>query len=311
MRMPTPAFPLPFKVTMTQAQYLLQETAKGLRRGSWMNWAAVSTVTVLLFLLGLSLQTNWQVNGLLNQAGSQLEISVYLKPNIAGNTLQQQLQQFPNVTSASLVPRDEAWKQLVSELGATDLQGATDALGQNPLVDELKIQSKNASEMPKLAQMLTNFPEVDHVSYLNEVMQNLVQLNRGLGQMGWAVIGLLTLTALAVINTTIRLIVVARHQEIEVMQLVGATTTWIYLPFLLQGVFFGLIGSGAAIALMAGAKQFMRQLLRQQPEFLQTLAQDLQLSPVQSIALPLTLLFFGSFIGLTGSFLAVRRFILR
>jgi cell division transport system permease protein len=311
MRMPTPAFPLPFKVTMTQAQYLLQETAKGLRRGSWMNWAAISTVTVLLFLLGLSLQTNWQVNGLLNQVGSQLEVSVYLKPNIAGNTLQQQLQQFPNVTSVSLVPRDEAWKQLVSELGATDLQGATDALGQNPLVDELKIQSKSVSEMPKLAQMLTNFPEVDHVSYLNEVMQNLVQLNRGLGQMGWAVIGLLTLTALAVINTTIRLIVVARHQEIEVMQLVGATTTWIYLPFLLQGVFFGLIGGGAAIGLMAGAKQFTQQLLRQQPEFLQTLAQDLQLSPFQSMALPLALLIFGSFIGLTGSFLAVRRFILR
>jgi cell division transport system permease protein len=311
MRISIPAFPLPFKVTLTQAQYLLQETVKGLRRGSWMNWAAVSTVTVLLFLLGLSLQTNWQVNGLLNQAGSQLEISVYLKPNIAGNTLQQQLRQFPNVTSVSLVPRDEAWKQLISELGATDLQGATDALGLNPLVDELKIQSKDVSEMPKLAQMLTNFPEVDHVSYLNEVMQNLVQLNRGLGQMGWAVIGLLTLTALAVINTTIRLIVIARHQEIEVMQLVGATTAWIYLPFLLQGVFFGLIGGSAAIGLMAGAKQFMQQLLRQQPEFLQTLAQDLQLSPIQSITLPLTLLIFGSFIGLMGSFLAVRRFILR
>lgn len=296
---------------MTQAQYLLQETVKGLRRGSWMNWAAVSTVTVLLFLLGLSLQTNWQVNGLLNQAGSQLEISVYLKPNISGSTLQQQLQQFPDVASVSLIPRDEAWKQLASELGSTDLQGATDTLGQNPLVDALKIQSKSASETPKLAQMLTNFPEVDHVSYLNEVMQNLAQLNRGLGQMGWTVIGLLTLTALAVINTTIRLIVVARHQEIEVMQLVGATTAWIYLPFLLQGVFFGLIGGGAAIGLMAGAKQFMQQLLQQQPEFLQALAQDLQLSPLQSVVLPLALLAFGSFIGLTGSFLAVRRFILK
>jgi cell division transport system permease protein len=309
--MPTPAFSMPWKVTMTQAQYLLQETVKGLRRGSWMNWAAVSTVTVLLFLLGLSLQTNWQVNGLLNQAGSQLEISVYLKPNISGSTLQQQLQQFPDVASVSLIPRDEAWKQLVSELGSTDLQGATDTLGQNPLVDALKIQSKSASETPKLAQMLTNFPEVDHVSYLNEVMQNLAQLNRGLGQMGWTVIGLLTLTALAVINTTIRLIVVARHQEIEVMQLVGATTAWIYLPFLLQGVFFGLIGGGAAIGLMAGAKQFMQQLLQQQPEFLQALAQDLQLSSLQSVVLPLALLAFGSFIGLTGSFLAVRRFILK
>jgi cell division transport system permease protein len=311
MRMPTPSLPLPLRTSVTQLQYLLQETAKGLQRGSWMNWAAVSTVTVLLFLLGLSLQTNWQVNGLLTQAGSQLEVSVYLKPTLSGATLQQQLKQFPDVASVSLVPRDEAWKQLLSELGATDLQGATDALGQNPLVDKLKVQSKSADRVPQLAQVLKNFTEVDHVSYLSEAVQNLVQLNQGLGQIGWAAIGLLTLTALAVINTTIRLIVVARHQEIEVMQLVGATTTWIYLPFLLQGVFFGLIGGSTAILFMSAASHFVQQLLHQQPVFIQTLARDLQLSPAQRIALPLTLLGFGSFIGLTGSFLAVRRFILR
>lgn len=311
MRIPSLPLPLPFKVTVTQVQYLLQETVKGLQRGSWMNWAAVSTVTVLLFLLGLSLQTNWQINSFLTQAGSQLEISVYLKPSVSGTTLQQQIQQFPDVASVSLVPRDRAWRELLTELGTTDLQGATDALGQNPLVDELKIQAKQADQVPKIAQMLTNFTEVDHVSYLNEVMQNLGQLNRGIGKMGWAVIGLLTLTALAVINTTIRLIVVARHQEIEVMQLVGATTTWIYLPFLLQGILFGLIGGGVALTFMATARHFMQQLLQQQPVFLQVLAKSLQLSPTQLWVLPLTILGFGSFIGLTGSFLAVRRFILR
>lgn len=310
MRMPIPAIP-PFRTTLTQLQYLLQETAKGLQRGSWMNWAAVSTVTVLLFLLGLSLQTNWQVNRLLTQAGSQLEISVYLKPDTSGTVLQQQLKQFPAVGSVNLVSRDTAWKQLLSELGATDLKGATEALGQNPLVDELKIQSTSADQVPKLAQILKNFTEVDHISYLSEVVQNLGQLNRGLGQIGWAMIGFLTLTALAVINTTIRLIVVARHQEIEVMQLVGATTLWIYLPFILQGIFFGLIGGGTAILFMGAARQFVEQLLLQQPVFLQSLAQDLRLSAFQSIALPLVLLGFGSFIGLTGSFLAVRRFILR
>ncbi len=310
MRMPA-AFPSPLRTSFTQTLYLAQETAKGLRRGSWMNWAAISTVTVLLFLLGLSLQTHWQVNRLLTQAGSQLEVSVYLKPDISGGVLQQQISRFPDVASVSLVSKDIAWKLLLSELGATDLQGATDALGQNPLVDELKIQAKSADRVSNLAQMMKNFTEVDHVSYLNEVAQNLIQLNQGLGQMGWGVIALLTLTALAVINTTIRLIVVARHQEIEVMQLVGATTAWIYLPFLMQGIFFGLVGGGVAILFMNAVRQFMHHLLAQQPVFLQNLTQNLQLSPVQSVALPLILLGFGCCIGLAGSFLAVRRFVVR
>ena len=68
---------------LTKLDYLLKETWLGLQRGSWMNWAAISTVTVLLFLFGMSLQTSWQLETLLNQFGSQLEVSVYLKPNVS------------------------------------------------------------------------------------------------------------------------------------------------------------------------------------------------------------------------------------
>jgi cell division transport system permease protein len=65
---------------LTKLDYLLRETLLGLRRGGWMNWAAVSTVTVLLFLFGMSLQASWKLEGLLNQFGSQVEVSVYLDP---------------------------------------------------------------------------------------------------------------------------------------------------------------------------------------------------------------------------------------
>jgi cell division transport system permease protein len=311
MRRSISAIPPAFKVTFTQGQYLAQETWRGLQRGGWMNWAAISTVTVLLFLFGISLQTSWQVNGLLQNMGSQLEISAYLRPNLSGETLQKQLGQLPDISSVQLLPRDDAWKRLVADLGATDLQGATDALGQNPLVDQLKIRARSGQKVPKLAQMLAGFPEIEQVSYLNEVMQNLIQLNQGIGWMGWGVIGLLTLTALAVINTTIRLIVVTRQQEIEVMQLVGATTIWIYLPFLLQGLTFGLLGGGLAIGFMEIARHFMAQLLVSQPVFLQSLAQNLQLTTAQGVLLPLTLVAFGSFVGLSGSFMAVRRFLVR
>jgi cell division transport system permease protein len=300
-----------FKVTFTQMQYLGQETWRGLKRGGWMNWAAISTVTVLLFLFGISLQTHWQINGLLQNMGSQLEISAYLRPNLSGEALKTQLGQMPDLASVQLISREDSWKRLVADLGSTDVQGATEALGQNPLVDQLKIRAQNGQQVPKLAQMLASFPEIEQVSYLNEVMQNLAQLNQGIGWMGWGVIGMLTLTALAVINTTIRLIVVTRQQEIEVMQLVGATTLWIYLPFLLQGLTFGLLGGGMAIGFMAIARHFMTQLLVSQPAFLQSLAQNLQLTTAQGALLSLTLVGFGSFVGLSGSFLAVRRFLVR
>ncbi|NJR57212.1 MAG: ABC transporter permease [Acaryochloris sp. CRU_2_0] len=299
------------KIWRTKLGYLGQETWRGLRRGGWMNWAAISTVTVLLFLFGISLQTSWQVSGLLNQLGSQLEVSVYLEPGLSGQVMRPTVLQFPEVASVEVIEKDEAWKSLLQDLGQTDIEGATEGLGQNPLVDELKVNARSAAQVPQLAQKLARVRGVDGVEYLDEALKNLIEINRGFSRLSIVVIGLLTLTAIAVITTTIRLIVISRHQEIEVMQLVGATKMWIYLPFILQGVTFGIIGAAISWGFLSGIRQFIYRLLTDQPNFLKVVSDGLRLSNSQLILLPLILLGFGSLVGLVGSLFAVRRFALR
>lgn len=292
---------------LTKADYLLRETLLGLRRGGWMNWAAVSTVTVLLFLFGVCLQTSWQLEGLLNQFGSQLEVSVYLETGIQANDLQPAIAKLPGVMSVTPVPKEAAWTALVKELGMSDITGATNQLDGNPLVDELKVKAKSSQETPALAQKLAQIEGVDDVQYIDEAVQRVTQLNKGLNWLSLTVTTLLTFTAIAVITTTIRLIVMARRREIEVMQLVGATAAWIYLPFILQGLAFGVAGAAIAWGLIASLQQFLRNLLTQQPEFVQFLMNGLQLSQSQLILLPLILLGFGGSVGLLGSLFAVRR----
>jgi cell division transport system permease protein len=309
------AYPLPIpenlKLVLTKLSYLLQETGRGLRRGGWMNWAAISTVTVLLFLLGISLQTSWQVSGLLNQLGSRFEVTVYLQPNIRGEQFQSTVAQFPDISRIDVIPKDQAWQELLTDLGTTDITGATEGLGENPLVDALKVQAKSVTVVPALATKIAQLPGVESVQYLDEALQHLTQLNRGFSQISLGVVALLTLTAIAVITTTIRLIVVARNQEIEVMKLVGATTSWIYLPFILQGIAFGLVGAVIAWGLIALTHQFMRTIFAQQSNFLQTLGDGLRLNSWQMVALPLILVGFGSIVGIIGSLFAVRRLVLK
>lgn len=294
------------KVFLTKALYLGQETLRGLRRSGWMNWAAISTMAVLLFLFGISLQTSWQVNGLLGQMGSRLEIYVYLQPDVSGVEMRPTVAQFPEVAGVDVVTKEEAWQGLLQDLGATD--ATQTGLDQNPLVDELKVRTKAATAVPQLARKLARIPGVEAVDYLDEALRHLTQLHQGFSRVSFAVVALLTVTAIAVITTTIRLIVVARRQEIEVMQLVGATNTWIYLPFLLQGVTFGLIGAAIAWGLMKATRVFTQHLLTQQPNFLQSLTASLQLSSMQALLLPLLLVGFGGLVGLMGSLLAVRRY---
>ena len=288
--------------------YLLKETILGLQRGGWMNWAAVSTVTVLLFLFGMSVQTSWQLEKLLNQFGNQLEISVYLHPADRAETIYPLVAKIPEVADVKTITKEQAWTKLVREMGISDVEGATKQLGENPLVDEIKVKAQNSSIVPTLATQLAKLSGVDAVEYVDEAVRRIAQLHQGLNWISLTITIILTITAISVTTTTIGLIVMARRREIEVMQLMGATSAWVHLPFILQGIAFGLLGGAIAWSLINLIQQFLSKLLTNQPEFIQFLANGLQLSTSQTLLLPLLLLSFGAGVGFIGSLFAVRRF---
>ncbi|MEO0532683.1 MAG: ABC transporter permease [Cyanobacteria bacterium P01_A01_bin.123] len=296
---------------LTKSDYLLRETLLGLQRGGWMNWAAVSTMTVLLFLFGISLQSTWQLESLLNQFGSQLEVSVYLESGVNADTLKPQVEAFPEVSGVETVSKEAAWENLVKDLGVSDIEGATEQLKGNPLVDELKVRARTSEDVPTLAQKLDAVEGVDEVLYIAEAVKRLAQLNEGLRWVGFFIIAILSLTAIAVITTTIRLIVMARRREIEVMQLVGATRVWIYLPFILQGATFGVLGAGLSWVSLYGIHRALQEFTAQQPDFVQFLLNGLQLTADQAMLLPISLFSLGIIVGLLGSLLAVRKFAVR
>ncbi len=293
---------------LTKLDYLLRETLLGLRRGGWMNWAAVSTVTVLLFLFGMSLQASWKLEGLLNQFGSQVEVSVYLDPGAQIESVKPVVVKLPEVTEVKTITKEQAWASLVKQLGISDIAGATEQLEGNPLVDELKVKARTSKDVPILAKKLTQMSGIEEVQYLDEALKRMQQLSQGLGWVSFAITSVLTLTAVAVITTTIRLIVMARRREIEIMQLVGATASWIYLPFILQGITFGVAGALIAWALITSVQQFLANLLATGPDFIQFIAGGAPPQIIQLLLLPLILLSLGGSVGLIGSLFAVRRF---
>jgi cell division transport system permease protein len=256
----------------------------------------------------MSVQASWRLEGLLNQFGSQVEVSVYLDPGERLEKVIPIVQELPQVTEVKIISKEQAWASLVQELGISDIAGATAQLEGNPLVDELKVKARNQKDVPTLAQQLAKVPGIDDVQYMDDALKRMQELNQGLGWVSLTITSLLSLTAIAVITTTIRLIVMARRREIEIMQLVGATTAWIYLPFILQGITFGVVGALIAWFLITSVLQFLTNLLATSPDFIQFLAGGVQPNPIQLLLLPLLLLSLGGSVGLMGSLFAVRRF---
>jgi cell division transport system permease protein len=285
--------------------YLLQETVLGLQRGGWLNWAAVSTLTVLLFLVGISLQLSWGLDSTVASLGTQVEISAYLTPEAQGNELGEQVRQFPHVANVEVISRDQAWRELLVDMGIQDPQSVSEQLGDNPLVDALRIQAESTETIGPLADQVRTLTGVDEVYYGDQVIRQLGEVRDTIRLGSLTITGVLTLTTVAVITTTIRLIVMARRREIEVMRLVGATSTWIYMPFILQGSLFGLIGAAGAWGMVAGSEQIMQDLLSQviALPFLQINSAD----GLEDWLLPSILLGMGLFLGTTSSLIAVRK----
>jgi cell division transport system permease protein len=292
--------------SLTKLDYLLRETGLSFLRGGWMNWAAISTVTVLLFLMGSSLQASWQIEGLMNQFGNQLEVSVYLDSGVDSQTLKPVVRAFPEVAAVETLTKEQAWNNLIKDLGDANLQDSVKNLGGNPLVDEMRVKAVNSQSVAPLAEKLRKIKGIGSVQYVSEAVQRIAQLNRGLRMTGFAITGFLTLSAIAVITTTIRLIALARSDELEIMRLVGATRAWIYLPFLLQGLIFGGIGAWLAWLLIQLLQKSLFNLLKDQPELIQSITLSSAGNWQQQLMLPVVLISCGGLIGTIGSILAVR-----
>jgi len=249
----------------TQLDYLLRETGTGLRRAGWLNTAAVSVLLILLYLLGLGWQGLWQMDQGMTELGAQLEVSVYLKPITQGKDLVGQARQLPGVVRVELITRDQALQRLQQEVGLQ--KDLTTVIGENPLVDVLHLQIASPDQVQSVATVVKGWQAVDSVRYGSEAAQRLSQLKQVVSWLGLALLGLLAVAAVLIVTTTVGLVVTSRQREIEVMQLVGASPIWVYLPFILEGLILGGVGASCAYGLLTLTGNFLREQLQAQLPF--------------------------------------------
>ncbi|MBV8197944.1 MAG: hypothetical protein JO263_07400 [Candidatus Eremiobacteraeota bacterium] len=157
-------------------------------------------------------------------------------------------------------------------------------------------------EVPSVASEVRRLTGVANVVYGQQVVQRLLQLGAVLRRVGIAVIAVFFAVAGIIIANTIRLTVFARRREIAIMQLVGATNTYIRLPFICEGLLAGLIGAAVAVGLLAVARGTLWPRLLEALPWVQ-----LTPAPMDSRALAAELLLVGAAIGIVASWISVGR----
>ncbi|WP_126428684.1 permease-like cell division protein FtsX [Brevibacillus marinus] len=285
----------------------LREGAKNISRNGWMTFASVSAVTITLLILGVFLLLAMNVDHIAKSIEKQVEINVMLDllaedADIAA--VEQQIRALPGVATVTFVPKEEGLNQLRKSF--QDQVYLLDGLEEeNPLPDKFVVKAERPQDTSALAAQIGRFEHVDKVIYGQGHVEKLFAVTDIIRNVGLVFILLLSLTAMFLIANTIKLTIVARRREIEIMKLVGATNWFIRWPFFIEGLIMGISGALIPILLLGVGYYFVLQAAQSTPLLAGTL---LPLFPlVYQVALLLVAI--GAFIGIWGSLVSVRRFL--
>jgi len=286
---------------MRLCRYYFQEAFLNIRRNGWMTVSAVGTVTFALLIIGIFFLVSINITTVFSGMRAGTLVIVYLQDNLQPydqERIMTEIKQMPEVGRVEFISKEENLNRFQEDLG--DLRDIFSELENNPLPASFEVEVADEQvDVAALAGKLDLLSGVEDVDYGREILQLLSRIGMGLRFL-ILVIGLaLGLAALFIITNTIRITVIARRDEIEIMRLVGATDWYIRWPYFIEGLVQGFFASALAIVFIYG---FYHLIIFKFPL--------LPFLPVQltffSVTLCARLILIGALIGACGSLLAIR-----
>ena len=234
--------------------YILRETVTSLYRSPILTVLSISMISLALYILGLFALGTYNFYLVLNDMEERIQIVAYLR-DVATvediSDLRDVLNTLPEVSATQLVTKEEALAKANNEL--PEFREIFSELRNNPLPASLEIQLVAESRTPEgtnnVVSHIESHPIVEGIEYGQEWVSTFFALSRIAGAATLLFGVAFSIAASLIIGTAVKINVVARKKEIEIMQLVGAQGRFIMYPFLLEGALTGIIGGAGGVIL--------------------------------------------------------------
>lgn len=285
-------------------QYVAKETATNLKRNVFITVAAVLVVSVSLYLVGVVLIASFAVDRALTLQTRKVEVAVFLSRDVtppARDSIQNDLTGMPEVASVEYESKEDAYERF--KILFRDEPEIVANTTPDALPESFRVKLKDPNEFPVVRDRLDGRPGIAEIRDERQFLKRFLAVVRDIRTLGAVVVGLLILAAAVLIATTIRMAIFARRREVAIMKLVGATNWFIRIPFMLEGVIQGMVGTVFAVLLLLLTKPFFTNLAKSF-QFL-----NLTVSVPEILQRSALLLLFGIVIGALGSLLGLRRFL--
>ena len=288
-------------------KHFIGDTAKSLKRNGTICGASIATVAATLFILGLFTLTILNVQQLMNEVESKVEVKVVLNDDIKVNEqkdIEKAIKDTPGVVGVVFESKADALNNMKEWFG-DDYGSLLDGLDQeNPMPTSYVVRVEKPEIVSTVVQNIKVMPGIYAIKDAREFVDKIIAITNVVKWIGIAIFTILIGVSLFLIGNTIKLTVYARRREIGIMKYIGATDWFIRWPFILEGAFIGISGAVIADLMLYFGYKFVFEKMGTQIMIMQLVSPSYVISTMIG-----QFLLGGIFIGVLGSILAIRKFL--
>lgn len=286
--------------------YLIREGFRSITTHGFMSFATVTIIVACLIIMGSVSLLAMNIDVLIKDLESQNEIVVFVDESLsdeaAARDLQRNIEAIDNVASAEFVSRGQAMDSFMSKYDSSLMEGIDENVFRHRYVVHLK-------DIAFMSQTKTELEAIRGVAKVNahlDYAKNFVTIRTVVTVVSMVLIVMLVFVSFFIMSNTIKLATFGRREEIAIMKIVGATNSFIRLPFVVEGLALGMMGGAIAFLAMWGLYNLVTGHIV--GSITGTL---LNVIPFRNVALPVFIVFMavGVLVGVFGGINAIKNYL--
>lgn len=291
-------------------KYFQKETLNNLWQFRARNVFSVTIICLSFLIVGIfvSLSNNLQYTA--RQLSQDMAVVFFLEKDISPveqEAIVKELEDSPLVQKTQFVSPEQAMEKFLTKF--PDLQGVVDNLKMNPFPPSLEVMLREKDlayeEAQPFIERMRGMEGVEDIQFNKDWVEKMQSLSRLAKAVGFFLGGILILASFFIVSNVIKLNVIARKDEIEILRFVGGTNAFIRIPFLTEGIILGVLGGILSLLLLFIVIKLFPVYLGSSLGILNELINFRFLTFSQSFAL----IFSGAIIGLLGSLSSIAKFL--
>lgn len=232
---------------MSNFGYLVKRGVGSVFKNAMMSLASFCVLLVSLLMVGLSVLVAIDIGVILSNIEEKNEINVYVYGDVEQSVLTHitdAIDVNPNTGSVIFYSKDEAWADKQEEM--PEMAELFEYLPENPMPHTFRVTVKDISRISETAEEFGTIEGVEKVSAPYDFASALVNIRSTLAVIGISLLAVMIITSVIIIYNSIRSSVYSRKKEINIMKVVGATNSFVKIPFFIEGMFIGVIAGVAS-----------------------------------------------------------------